>query len=138
MIYSRWKPIIPVLNEFKSHLASHVPEFQIEEATDREWSDARYQEQRRKGIFRGYGVYLIFDSDELLRYVGVAMDSFNERIWDSRHEPYRRWTDVISFPHRYYWLAPALEFLLIVLLHPPENRTYCSGYTIQGYPPTSP
>ncbi|MEM1444671.1 MAG: hypothetical protein AAGF84_01320 [Planctomycetota bacterium] len=126
---NRWKPIVAILDEFQSHLASHVPKIKIQAANDRGWSELRYQEERRKGTFRQYGVYLMFGPDETLQYVGLAMNAFNDRIWS--HDAYveRQWTDIIAFSHENYFLAPALEFFLICRLQPPMNSQYKS-YTL--------
>ncbi len=74
----------------------------------------------------------MFDNAECLEYVGVAMNSFNDRIWDHDSFVERRFTDVITIPHHFYFLGLALEFFLICRLHPPKNSTY-RGYTIPQY-----
>lgn len=130
----RWKPVIPILDEFQSFLSSKVPTLSIQPACDRSWSNERYREERRSGIYRRYGVYLIFDESEALRYAGLAMNAFDDRIWGHRHDPYRRWTDIIAFEHANYFLAPALECLLIVRLKPPENTSYCQ-HTVECVDP---
>ena len=65
------------------------------------------------------------------RYVGLAMNRFDDRIWGHDEYVSRRWTDVIPFEHGWYFLAPALEFFLIVRLQPPDNTAYRS-YSIGG------
>ena len=133
MIEPRWQPIIPHLGEFQRYLAENIPPLEILAANDRAWSQERYLDQEKSGIFNQYGVYLIFAPDESLQYIGVAMNRFHDRIWS--HDDYvdRRWTDIVPLPHAYYFLAPALEFFLICRLRPPMNRTY-RAYTILELP----
>jgi hypothetical protein len=133
MTEARWAPILPQLKEFQLHLAPHVPAFRIEHLNDRRWSYARYREQCKTGAYNRYGVYLIFDPAEKLEYVGVAMNSFHDRIWDHDSFLERMLTDVIAIPHEYYFLGLALEFFLICRLHPPKNTVY-RGYTIPECP----
>lgn len=133
MIERRWEPIIPQLRDFQHHLAPHVPELRIQHANDRRWSQQRYREQCRTGIFDQYGVYLMFDNNEVLEYVGVAMNSFHDRLWSHDSFVERMLTDVIAIPHEYYFLGVALEFFLICRLHPPKNTIY-RGYTIPSCP----
>lgn len=129
----RWQPILPHLQEFERYLAPDIPSLGIEPASDRQWTDEQYRAHRKTGVFSKYGVYLIFAPDESLEYVGVAMNDFDSRIWS--HDAYvnRRWTDVISFAHEFYFLAISLEFYLIARLQPPKNTTY-REYTIPPYP----
>lgn len=65
----------------------------------------------------------------MLQYVGKAMNSFDDRVWDRKHDEYRRWTDLIPFCDQFYFLAPALEFFLISRATPPRNDVY-RGYRI--------
>lgn len=125
----RWESIVPFLKEFQDYLGPRVPELEIQFGNDRRWSDERYEEQVRTGIFEQYGVYLIFEADEALQYVGLAMNRFQERIW--MHDAYvnRQFTDLIPFRYEHYFLAPALEFFLVCRLRPPKNKVY-RDYTI--------
>lgn len=127
----RWALILPLLEEFQRHLAQDIAPLEIEAANDIRWSNDRYLQQCKTGIFRKYGVYLIFTADESLDYVGLAMNAFNDRIWSHDDHVDRCWTDLIAFPHEHYFLAPALEFFLISHLKPPKNKVY-SDYTIQA------
>jgi hypothetical protein len=133
MIEERWKPVLPHLLEFQKHLAELVPPLELIAANDHQWTQERYLEQCRTGIFNKYGVYLIFAPDESLEYVGLAMNRFHDRIWSHDDWVNRRWTDVIPLRHEHYFLGPALEFLLICRLRPPKNKVYKS-YTIP-FPP---
>lgn len=127
---TRWSPIIPLLREFETYLAADAPRLKIVHANDVSWSNEEYRRRRRESkVFSGYGVYLIFNAEERLRYVGLAMNDFDQRIWGHDQHVSRRWTDVIPFEHGWYFLAPALEFFLIVRLQPPDNTAY-SGYSI--------
>ena len=94
--------------------------------------NGRMEYRRRKRelkVCSGNGVYLIYSPEEQLRYVGVAMNTFDHRIWGHDDEVSRRWTDVIPLPSDWYFFAPALEFFLIVKLQPPDNTAY-RKYTI--------
>jgi hypothetical protein len=133
MIESRWERIIPPLQEFQSHLASHIPPLRIQHLNDRRWSgdlSYRYDEQLKTGLYDKFGVYLIFNACDSLEYVGLAMNSFHDRIWGHDDHVDRLLTDVIAIPHEYYFLGPALEFFLICRLNPPKNKIYNTGYTI--------
>ena len=127
---ARWAMITQLLREFESYLAADAPRLEIVHANDWEWSYEEYRRRKREfKICSGNGVYLLFNADEQLRYVGVAMNAFDHRIWTHDEHVSRRWTDVIPFPSGWYFLAPALEFFLIVRLQPPDNTAYRS-YTI--------
>ena len=121
---ARWTPIIPVLEEFQAFLSPTVPRLSLAAANDRQWSQDRYETQRASGIFDRRGVYIIFDGDAVPQYVGVAMYRFHDRIWSHDDWIQRRWTDVIPLSDQCYFLAPALEFFLIVRLQPSGNSHY--------------
>jgi hypothetical protein len=125
----RWDLITPHLQDFQSHLATHIPQLCIQNATDRQWSDDRYKQQRTTGIFDQCGVYLLFDDKEALLYVGVAMNKFHDRIWSHDWWIERRFIDVIPFPREYCFFALALEYFLICRLHPPKNSMF-QGHAI--------
>lgn len=118
----RWKMIQPAIDEFQSFLSPEVPPLEIIEANDREWKE-KYEQLRPKGFpSRLRGVYLIFDAEERLQYIGVATVNFDKRVWS--HDDYvdRRFTDVISFDDKFIFLAQALEHFLILKLRPPKNK----------------
>lgn len=123
---ARWASVLPLLAEFQSSLSPSVPQLKIIPANDRQWTLDRYEKENKKGTFKQYGVYLLYDPEGVLRYVGVAMNSFHDRIWSHEADVNRRWTDLIPFPIEYYYLAPALEFFLIARLKPTMNTTYRS------------
>jgi hypothetical protein len=121
----RWRKVEPLLREFESYLAAEAPPLRIVPANDYDWSDEEYRQRKRDfKVCSGSGVYLIFDVASQLQYVGLAMNTFDHRIWS--HDEYisRQWTDVIPFDPAWYFLAPALEFFLIVHLRPPANTAY--------------
>jgi hypothetical protein len=123
----RWEKLLPALRDFQSLLAPAIPPLTVIAASDRTWTDEEYRQRRPKGFARMRGVYLLFGPDERLLYVGLAMWSFDKRVWSHDAEIDRRWTDVIPFPDNLVCLAPALEFFLISRLDPPGNKTY-RGY----------
>jgi hypothetical protein len=125
MSEERWRDIQPLLDQFADQTAAHVPRPQILLAVDRQWSDEEYKARRPDGFpSRLRGVYLIFDSDEHLLYVGLAMSCFDSRVWDHDDDLDRRWTDIVPFDNEHIFLAPALEFYLIAKLKPPHNKVY--------------
>ena len=111
----RWKQIEPLLNEFQDHLAKDVQKLSIKQLNDKKWLEDEYKKRVKAEMLNQYGVYLIFDGDDeyALQYIGLAMDKFDNRIWEHEGDVDRRFTDIIPFEHKYYFLAPALEFFLI-------------------------
>ncbi len=124
MMEMRWTAVNLALAEFQSFLSPGVPKLSIQAATDRDWTQEQYRAQCATGIFDQRGVYLLFDRNGALQYVGVAMRCFHDRIWSHDDWIQRRWIDVIAFPDTCYFLGPALEFFLIARLHPPRNTQY--------------
>ena len=122
----RWKEANAALEEFKLLLAPRVcQKLTIKAANDGKWSEEQFEAQKKTGIFtKEYGVYLIYNDYGGLEYVGLAMFRFDSRIWSHDGLVSRRWTDVISMPYKYYFLAPALECFLILRLRPKHNKTY--------------
>jgi hypothetical protein len=126
----RWGTVEPLLREFESYLAAEAPRLRIVPANDADWSYDEYRQRKRDyKICSGNGVYLIYDADSQLQYVWLAMNTFDHRIWGHDEYVSRQWTDVIPFDPAWYFLAPALEFFLIVRLQPPANTAY-RKYTI--------
>lgn len=116
----RIQPILDAVREFRKFLAPDVPEFTIEHANDRTWSDEEYQDFRNQSLYRDKrGVYLHFDADEKLLYVGMATTTF-DRFWDSRGDDVR-YTDIIPLEPPHDVLIPSLELFLIRRLDPPHN-----------------
>jgi hypothetical protein len=126
----RWSTVEPLLREFESYLATDAPRLRIVSANDCDWSYEKYRRRKREfKLCSGNGVYLIYDAASQLEYVGLAMNTFDHRIWDHDDQVSRQWTDIIPFDPAWYFLAPALEFFLIVRLQPPANTAY-RKYTI--------
>lgn len=135
---ARWSTIIPLLREFEGYLAEDAPRLALVHANDSRWSDEAYRRRRAELKYGSkYGVYLLFEGTEQLRYVGLAMYSFDKRIWS--HDGYisRQWTDIIPFEDTWYFLAPALEFFLISRLQPPDNRSYRNDRIGERRPPNT-
>src|SRR4051794_9355864 len=98
MSKSRWAPIIPHLQEFQRHLAPHVPLFQIEHLNDRRWVNERrreFLEQLKTGKYDLPGIYLIYNNEEQLEYVGMATGTFHHRIWDHDEIVERLYADIL-------------------------------------------
>lgn len=128
MAIERWRPVLDSIKHFELLLASAIPPLRITAAVDKNWTDEEYKRLRPEG-FPGElrGVYLIYDPAAVLQYVGLAMWSFDTRVWSHDAHMDRRWIDVIAFDDQCWCLAPALEFRLICDLHPPCNKIY-RGY----------
>ena len=122
----RWTSICEHLRRFeRDYCPAVMPPLTILNGSDRTWTDAEYQARRPAGFPDNMrGVYLLFDPTETLLYVGVAMWSFDKRVWAHDEWGSRRYIDVIPFSDRWLPLALSLEFVLIQALHPPENTTY--------------
>ena len=121
----RWGMVEPLLREFESYLSADAPQLRIVHANDRNWSYEEYRQRKQEfKVCSGNGVYLIYDAAAQLQYVGLAMNTFDHRIWGHDEHFSRQWTDVIPFDPAWYFLAPALEFFLIVRLQPPANTAY--------------
>jgi hypothetical protein len=131
----RWASVNAVLAEFRKYLSSRVPPFQLIEACNRTWLDAEYRRLRPPGFpGRLRGVYLIFDESETLQYVGLATTCFDKRVWTHDEHLPRRFTDIIAINDAYMFLAPSLEYFLVVRLKPCGNRVY----TAHGQPELMP
>jgi hypothetical protein len=103
---TRWVEAQEALSEFQSYLAPHVPTLRIERAID------------VNGWPRLQGVYLIYDKQDRLLYVGMTLDCFQNRIRDHERKFETPWIDLIVFPPELSFLAPALEVFLHKHLHP--------------------
>jgi hypothetical protein len=131
----RWNAVRSALEEFRTYLAPHVPIFPLIAANDAQWCDEEYRRLRPKGFpSRMRGVYLIYDENEELIYVGVTLVNFDKRVWS--HDAglrilgiRRRWTDIIELPPEYAFLGLSLEHFLICRLSPRCNTSYV-GYGI--------
>lgn len=122
---SRWRAVATVLEEFGTYLSERVPRLQLTAACDKNWSDAEYRRLRPRG-FPGklHGVYLIFDDSERLQYVGLATTCFDKRVWTHDRHVQRRFTDIIPIDDAHMFVAPSLEYSLIVRLKPVGNRAF--------------
>jgi hypothetical protein len=123
---NRWDKIQQSINEFQNQLNSSVPNLKIIQATDKKWTKAEYQSNKPVGFpFKMAGVYLLFNTDDELLYIGVSTVCFNKRIWhhDNRLKS-RRFIDIIPFEDKFIHFAPALEYFLITRHHTPGNKTY--------------
>lgn len=131
----RWNKLRAALDEFRSYLAPGTPPFVLHAANDYWWDGDEYKRSRPFGFpSQMRGVYLMYDAADMLMYVGVALVSFDKRVWshDQLFASYgdkRRWTDVIALEPKYLFLAPSLEFFLICWLAPKYNTAY-SGYEL--------
>lgn len=130
MQLARWIPVRKALDDFRTYLAPHIPDFDLLNATDAHWTEDEYRRLRPKGFpTRLCGVYLLFDEAELLQYVGVAVVNFDKRVWSHDTWIERRWIDIIPIRDEFVFLAPSLEYFLICRLAPRHNKSF-NGHTI--------
>jgi hypothetical protein len=128
----RWERIIAEITDFRKLLCSDAPAFSIEFAYDYEWSNGPlYKQSRKDWRYSHCGVYLIFSGAEELVYIGVAMYSFDKRIWTHPNldELGARHIDLIPFDDRFKPMAVALEWFLITRLKPNGNKV-AVGYEV--------
>ena len=129
----RWRAVRTSLDDFRKYLSPDVPCFPIVAANDFKWSEEEYNRLRPKGFpTKLNGVYLIFDEQEVLLYVGVSVVNFDKRVWshDSHFKAcgaQRRWTDIIVLPRECAFLGLSLEYFLICRLRPRWNTVYASN-----------
>jgi hypothetical protein len=102
----RWEEAQEALDEFLSLLNDGVPRLQVERSIDvLEWEGRK-------------GVYLLYGPTDQLLYIGFTLVGFknrrkhHERKFESEH------LDVIVFPEKFVFLAPALEVFLNRRLRP--------------------
>ena len=131
----RWMGVRSALADFQKYLAPHIAPFPLIAANDFWWSDEEYYLRRPDGFpSRLRGVYLIFDDDARLLYVGSALVNFDKRVWSHDtnfkfRDMQRRWTDIIALPDEYAFLGLSLEYFLICRLQPACNTSF-SGYEV--------
>lgn len=106
----RWEEAQDALRDFQSYLAVRVPVLRIERDTD------------VLGWQKLQGVYLNYDEQGRLLYLGFTLDCFQNRKsqHEKRFETY--WLDLIVLPEGLIFLAPALESFLLKRLFPELNR----------------
>ena len=131
----RWQQLRAALADFRSYLSPDIPPFPILAANDYWWDDDEYKRNRPVGFpSKMRGVYLMYDANGELMYVGVALVNFDKRVWShddlfASHSDERRWTDIISINPEHAFLALSLEYFLICRLRPKYNTAY-SGYEV--------
>ena len=128
----RWEQVGLKITDFRKVVCVDAPPFTIRAAYDYQWSKEQYKSVLKADRrFQDSGVYLIFSANEELIYVGVAMYTFEKRIW--RHpnldELGACFIDTISFDDPYKPLAIALEWFLITRLKPKGNKV-AVGYDV--------
>lgn len=122
----RWESILPQLTRFQqTYCSPAMPSLRLLVGSDRTWPVAEYDTRKPVG-FPGKlrGVYLLFDQDERLQYVGAALWTFDKRVWAHDGDVDRRCIDIIPLADPWYVLTLALEFYLIQVLEPPRNIVY--------------
>ena|SRR5260221_2330799 len=131
----RWRAVRNALDEFQRYMSPQVPPFQTVAAYDYDWNSEEYKRRRPQGFpSRLHGVYLIYNEQNELLYVGAALFNFDKRVWshDSTFtscEAQPRWIDIIPLAPAYAFLGLSLEYFLICRLKPKCNKSY-KGYQI--------
>jgi hypothetical protein len=113
------KDVQEELNEFCRYLAPSFPKLQMRHAFDVDNLDSDWKDGLKCRAWQESGVYLAFDIDGKLCYVGKATATFNKRI--KRPIVDASTVEVIPFPDEYLFMADALESFLISRLQPPGN-----------------
>jgi hypothetical protein len=117
----RWRPIEAELGEFRRYLYDGFPPLKICEGYDSAWERGPlYKSAVKARRYYRAGVYLFFDVDGKLLYVGKGM-WFYGRIF--RHAiPGARYVDLIAFDEQHAPFLSALEHFLICRLKPHFNK----------------
>lgn len=121
----RWEIVERELEEFQKYLTPKVPQVRIRKGFDRQENDRHKWASENRDLLNQRGVYLFFDKEEKLIYVGKASTSnwFDKRVWTHEDQAKfqsrpARWIDFIPFEEGLEFLAPALEEFLIGRLNP--------------------
>ena len=108
----RWELLKEAVDKFSEYFASKFPKLKVEESSDvLNWEDQ-------------IGVYLIFDCNSSLFYVGEATVNFGSRISDHKNTFECSTVDLIVFPTNIRCFIPALERFLIKELQPLGNTLH--------------
>jgi hypothetical protein len=122
MSHPHWELVNVKIQEFRKCLASNFPPLTIRHAFDLMTCGDEWDEGLKSGVWRDSGVYLVFDEDRTLIWVGKAESTFRNRLKSSakcREGAYS--VAIIPFPDEHDCLIPALEKFLIRHLHPKLN-----------------
>lgn len=131
----RWKPLNEYMRRFeRDYCGTAMPPLRVQPASDRLWTPDEYQKHKPRGFPATLrGIYVLYDTNEALLYIGVATGCFDQRVWSHDDWSKRRYIDIIVFKDRWLPLSLALEYYLIVALNPPEN----SVFRTRGLPPNA-
>jgi len=112
---ARWTQVIRLLQDFQALLAPEVMQLKLERGVDCLSTDRLTQ---KCPALKREGVYLIFDENEKLVYIGSAANQplvkrVRNQIFTTRFGTQPRWIDIIPFDSRWSFFIPALELYLI-------------------------
>lgn len=121
--------------EFQSFLSDKVPKLELIKPVHKDWSPEEYKQHQMTGVVpKGFpsrlkGVYILFDWEDQLKYIGVATYNYDKRVWthDKHFEAAEMWRgdiDIIPLTDEFSFIAPSLEYYLITRLKPMLNSTY--------------
>lgn len=116
-----WNPVRRELTEFRRYLAPKLPELAVEHAFDFISLAADWEWGRERGMWKERGVYLIYDDDPKLLYVGKADGTFDRRLKVQAQKHGASEVAIIIVPIRFAFITPALESFLIARMQPPLN-----------------
>jgi hypothetical protein len=116
------------IDEFRRCLRPDFPPLKIEHAFDVVNLEVGWKFGVKRGAWQDRGVYLVFDDDAKLIYVGKATATFNKRIKRCAEMENAASVEIIPFPEPYEFLAHALEAFLIVRLRPIANKHGSNDY----------
>jgi len=126
----RWIPVEKEIESFRFLIADHVPKLSITYAVNKQWDDEEYNNKIPQGFPWNRGIYLIYNDESKLVYIGSAIKDFASRVFMHDENVRRRYIDIIEFPDDAYLpLILALEFFLISRLKPTGNTEF-KGYDV--------
>lgn len=108
--------ISALIMEFIAPFSQPLPQIRYEAAFVCDWcqSTPRLYETRHWICEYTAGVYFIYDSSEVLKYVGSSCGgSLGNRIYRTKHHEYRAFVDVVLFDQAWLHFALAFEVLAI-------------------------
>lgn len=123
-----WLPVEREIKAFRQFLRPDFPRLVVEHALEKDMRRDYWKWGRKSGLWKQSGVYLIYDVEGALLYIGKATASFEKRVLTS----FDAISDadslaVIRFPDGLVFMAHALEAFLIARL-PTKNKCGANHY----------